>query len=216
MEHIMNSTLYYSPGACSLAPHIVLEEIGNPFKLQLVSTSSGATRSLDHLKINPKGRVPVLITSGKLLTESPAILLYLALSNPDSHLLPNDPEAIARSVEWLNWLSGTVHAVAIRQIWRAEDFTSDETQTSKVVENGKRNLETAFAYIEARMADRKWALEYGYSIVDPYLLVIYRWGNRIGFDMQKTYPLWTTHTLQMLERNAVKRALLTENISVWA
>jgi glutathione S-transferase len=153
MEHVMNFTLYYSPGACSLAPHIVLEEIGKPFELQLVSTSSGATRSLDYLKINPKGRVPVLVTNGTILTESPAILLYLALSNPDSHLLPNDPESIARSVEWLNWLSGTVHAVAIRQIWRAEDFTSDETRISEVVNNGKRNLVSAFAYIETRMAD---------------------------------------------------------------
>jgi glutathione S-transferase len=215
MEHIMNFTLYYSSGACSLAPHIVLEEIGNPFELQLVSTSSGATRSLDYLKINPKGRVPVLVTNGTILTESPAILLYLALSNPDSHLLSNDPESIARSVEWLNWLSGTVHAVAIRQIWRAEDFTSDETRISEVVNNGKRNLVSAFAYIETRMADSIWALEHGYSIVDPYLLVIYRWGNRIGFNMRNTYPIWTAHSLRMLEREAVKRSLAAENISVW-
>ncbi len=211
----MTPILYYSPGACSLAPHIVLEEIGTPFELQLVSTSSGVTRSLDHLKINPKGRVPVLVENGRILTESPAILLYLALSNPTHNLLPASPEAISRSIEWLNYLSGTVHAVAIRQVWRAEDFTSDKIRIPEVVENGKRNLVSAFAHIETRMTERPWALEHGYSIVDPFLLVIYRWGNRIGFNMRKDYSAWTTHSLKMLERDAVKRSLATENISVW-
>jgi glutathione S-transferase len=211
----MDQILYYSPGACSLAPHIVLEEIGSHFDLQLVSTSRGATRSPEYLKINPKGRVPVLVTNNKMLTECPAILIYLALSNPNSSLLPFNPEVIARSIEWLNWLSGTVHSVAIRQVWRSEDFTQDKLCVSEVVENGKRNLLSAFAHIETKMVKKPWALEHGYSIVDPYLLVVYRWGNRIGFNMRKDYPSWTLHTEKMLERNAVKRALETENISVW-
>ena len=108
----MTYTLYYSPGSCSLAPHIVLQELGLPFTLKLVSTSDGATRSPAHLRLNPKGRVPVLTFGEAVLTEAPAILLHLALADPGQTLLPFAPDGLVRCVEWFNWLSGTVHSGA--------------------------------------------------------------------------------------------------------
>jgi glutathione S-transferase len=211
----MKSTLYFSPGACSLAPHIVLEEIGQPFHLSLVSTADGSTRSPEYLKLNPKGRVPVLVTGDSVLTEATAILLHLAMLHLDKKLLADTHDGLVRSFEWCNWLSGTVHAVAIRQVWRPESFTDVPTQHEGIVAKGKKNLADAFSHIEARLAKTDWAVGENYSIVDPFLLVFFRWGNRIGFDMRNQYTSWTKHALRVLERPATVRALATENISVW-
>lgn len=211
----MKQTLYYSPGSCSLAPHIVLEEIGLPFSLSLASTDDGKTRTPEFLRVNPKGRVPVLVTGDSVLTEAPAILLHLAISNPDAGLLPSTKDGLVRSLEWFNWLSGTVHAVAIRQIWRPENFIRDQLQHKEIVSKGKENLQSAFALIEERMSSTDWAVGEHYSTVDSYLLVFYRWGNRIGIDMTSEYKSWTQHTLRVLERAAVGRALSQESISVW-
>jgi glutathione S-transferase len=198
-----------------VAPHIVLEEIGVPFSLALVSTADGSTRSPEHLRLNPKGRVPVLTTGDAVWTETPAILLHLALAHPAARLLPDEPDGIVRCVEWFNWLSGAVHAVAIRQIWRPEGFVCDGASRAGVIEKGKENLAAAFALIEARIADTDWAVGRSYSIVDAYLLVFYRWGDRIGFDMRGWYAAWTRHARRLLERPAVQRALSREAISVW-
>jgi glutathione S-transferase len=211
----MTHTLYYSPGACSLAPHIVLEEVGNPFSLVLASTSDGATRSPAYLRVNPKGRVPVLSIGDSVLTEAPAILLHLALSNPGSKLLPSIPDGLVRCVEWFNWLSGSVHAVAVRQVWRPESFIRDEARFAEIVDKGYENLRSAFALIEHKMTTSTWAVGASYSIVDPYLLVFYRWGNRMGIGMRSDYPSWTRNALQQLERPAVTRAFEREGISVW-
>jgi glutathione S-transferase len=208
-------TLYYSPGACSLAPHIVLEEIGLPFSLSLVSTGDGGTRTPEHLRLNPKGRVPVLVTGDSVLTEVPAILLHLALSHSGAALLADSQEGLVRSIEWFNWLSGSVHAVAVRQVWRPETFTHDPAQHDAIMAKGKENLASAFALIEERMQHAAWAVGDHYSVVDAYLLVFYRWGNRMGFNMREKYPAWTGHTLRVLERPAVTRALSREEISVW-
>jgi glutathione S-transferase len=214
LARTMQPTLYYSPGACSLAPHIVLEEIGLPFSLSLVSTADGGTRAPAHLRLNPKGRVPVLVSGDSVLTEAPAILVHLALSHPGAALLADSQEGLVRSLEWFNWLSGSVHAVAVRQVWRPETFTRDAAYDS-VIAKGKDNLTSAFGLIEERMKKSAWAVGDCYSIVDPYLLVFYRWGNRIGFDMRSLNETWTEHTLRVLERPAVARALSREEISVW-
>jgi glutathione S-transferase len=211
----MTSTLYYSPGACSLAPHIVLEEIGLPFSLSLVSTADGGTRTPEHLRLNPKGRVPVLVSGDSVLTEAPAILVHLALSHPDAALLADSQEGLVRSLEWFNWLSGSVHAVAVRQVWRPETFTQDPAQQDAIIAKGKENLAAAFALIEERMKHAAWAVGDRYSAVDAYLLVFYRWGNRMGVDMRSLYTAWTAQALRTLDRPAVRRALSSEGISVW-
>lgn len=209
------NTLHYSPGACSLAPHIVLEEIGAPFHLNLVSTADGSTRKPEYLALNPKGRIPVLCYENVVLTEAPAILLHLAISNPSARLLSSGSDSLVRTVEWFNWLSGTVHSIAVRQVWRPETFTVDVLQHAGIVEKGRENLASAFTLINARLSHAEWAVGQSYSCVDPFILVFYRWGCRMGFDMPERYKAWTQHTNRVIEREAVVRALATEKISVW-
>jgi len=206
-------TLFCSPGACSLAPHILLEEQGKPFRLEWVITDKGEARAPKFHKLNPKGRVPVLVRGEWILTEIPAILMHLSAENPD--VAPKGHEELLRSLEWLNWLSGTVHSVAIRQIWRSEYFTNDPATHQAIQAKGFDHLNDAHEMIEKRLLADEWVLGSGYTMLDPYLLVFYRWGNRMNIIMRDKYPKWTKHAEMMLERPAVSRALKTEDISIW-
>ena len=218
--------LYYSPGACSLAAHIALEEIGEPYELELIS-SSGATEGKqtatpEWRAINPKGRVPALLgVPGKiggadnLLTELTAILVYLARTGPMARLLPPDPAGEARCLEWMNWLASNVHAMSYGLIWRSQRFTAEEKDFPALKSKGRKNIGEQYAYIESLLADgRGWAVPGGYSVVDPYLLVFYYWGQRIGLDMTGLYPAWTRQTGYVLARPAVQRALASERIKI--
>ncbi|MDQ4087862.1 MAG: glutathione S-transferase [Pseudomonadota bacterium] len=221
----MTYRLYYSPGACSMAVHIVLEEIGAPFELELVLSrgerEGAMTATPEWRAVNPKGRIPALAPvpgsaggAAELLTEVPAILLYLALEHPEAGLLPRDPASLARAVEWMNWLSGNVHAMAYGQIWRAQRFSGDEAALPSIRERGRASLADHHAYIERLLADgRSWALPSGYSVVDPYLLVFFQWGQRIGLAM-RDYPAWSALTDAMLARPAVRRVLEREGVAV--
>lgn len=209
-----------------MAVHIVLEEIGEPYELELVSSrghlgGDGTTSEAWKAK-NPKGRVPALSGvsgriggAGDLLTEAQAILFYLARKRPEAKLLPDDTVGQARAIEWMNWLSANVHAMSYGQIWRPNRFVADERDHAAIQAKGQQNLREQYAYIETLLGDgRDWALPGAYSVVDPYLLVFYEWGVRIGLDMATGYPAWRRLTERTLPRPAVQRVLRDENISI--
>ena len=214
--------LYYSPGACSLAAHIALEEIGVAYELQLRSAVAGKdTQSPEYLALNPKGRVPALATvagsSGGapgLLTELPAILVYLARAHPDAALLPADNAPQARCLEWMNWLSGTVHGMSYGQIWRPQRYNADVSVHAGIVQKGRDNLQEQHAYIESLLSDgRPWAVPAGYSVVESYLLVMWLWGHKIGMEMS-SYCAWQQLMQKVAERAAVQRVLEQEGLAL--
>jgi glutathione S-transferase len=215
--------LYYSPGSCSLAAHVALEEIGEPFELELVPAvgEGRKTETPEYREINPKGRVPALRgvpghsggTEG-VLTEVVAILLYLARAHPEAGLLPADAAGEARCLEWLSFLSTSVHAMSYGQIWRPGRFVGDEGDRPAVVAKGHRSVREQYAYVEGLLADgRGWAVPGGYSIADPYLLVFYLWGNLVGLKMRSLFPAWTGLTECVVGRSAVRRALEKEGLA---
>lgn len=206
--------LYYSPGACSLAPHILLEELGVSYQLELVSIDEGKTETPEFHAINPKGRVPVLEVNGSILTEAPAILVYLSLSYPEKSCMPTDALEHFRCLEWFNWLSGTVHAVAYGQLWRPQQFIDDHAQFAPVSAKGRENVVDAYRYIEKLLGGRTWSVGNSYSCVDPYLLVFYFWGRAIGLNMKNEYPSWSAHAARVLARDAVQRAIKQEGLAV--
>lgn len=208
--------LYYSPGACSLAPHIVLEEQGASYQLELVSIAEGKTRTPEYLAINPKGRVPVLVTEeGETLTEVPAICWYLTQRKSHPALFPHSTLAGARVLEWCNWLSGTVHGMSFAQIWRHHRFVTDESMYPAVEAKGRADVLDHFGVIEGRLSGRDWAVGNAYTYVDAYLVVFFRWGNRIGLDMRADYPDWSRHAERVAARPAVQRALQQESVGIW-
>ena len=210
-----NYTLFWSPGSCSFAAHIALEEIGRPFELQKVMTDKGETQSEQFLQLNPKGRIPLLVSGDWKLSELPAILLHIAFENSD--FAPQGGEELVRAVEWMNWLSGTVHSVAVRQIWRTGYFSDNPSCHESIAAKGRFHLNAAFDLCELRFAQfsHDWVLPSQYTIVDPFTLVFYRWGNRLGIPMRERYTNWTRHAERMETRPAVQRALATEQISLW-
>lgn len=214
--------LYYSPGACSLAVHIVLEEIGQPYETEIRSARNGeGTTTADYLALNPKGRVPALegVPGGSggargLLTEAIAILLFLARSHPEAKLLPADPAGEGRCLEWLSWISVDLHGVGYGQLWRPHRFVSDPALHEAVKTKGMENIRVACDHIERILSDgRDWAVPGLYTVVDAYLVVFWLWGRRIGLDMDTDWPIWARLMSKVLERQAVKRALMQEGIA---
>jgi glutathione S-transferase len=206
--------LYYSPGACSFAPHIILNEIGAPFATERVVLAEGAHLKPEYLAINPRGRVPTLIVGGETITENAAILTWLG--QQDGRFFPVAGSlAAARASEWLAWLTSSVH-ISFAQIWRGSRFSDDAGQHDAIRARGLTTLAQQFNEIENKLGTGPFALGSDYSVVDPNLLTFYRWGNRVGFTMRQRFPAWTQHTERLLERDAVQRTITTEGIVIFA
>lgn len=205
-------TLLYCPGHLSFAPHVVLNEIGQPFKLECLSIKNGDTQQEAFRRINPKGKVPVLLTPEGVLTEASAILFYLALSFPEQQLLPKCVEQQALAIEWLNWLSSMMPA-SIAPRLHPYRFTDEEQAWPAIRQRGLQACEQFYQQIEQRLSRSRWAMGDGYSIVDPVLMIFYRWGSLLGLDMTR-FNYWQQHTAQMRQRPAVIKTLSTENIEI--
>ena len=206
--------LYYSPGACSLVPHIALEEAGAECTSRRVMLAEGAHRTAEYLKINPHARVPALEADGQVITENVAILNYLAQRFGALGSVPlGAPLAAARCNELLGWFASTVH-IAFAQIWRPERFTGDAEAHPAIVAGGHEALRGHFAEIEGLLGSG-WAVDGYFSAADSYLLTFFRWGKRIGHDMS-AYPLWAELTERILNRPAVQRVLATEELAAEA
>ena len=207
--------LFYSNGACSLAPHIVLEETGIPFEPVRVDMASGQQRSPEFLRINPKGRVPALAVDDWVLTENPAILQFIARSHPDSGLWPETLPDQARVAEWLAWIASTVH-VAYAHVRRAERYADSEPALAEVRAKGLQTCRDLWRAIDTRLGEGPWAIGKRYSVADAYLLVFWTWGRGsvLQFDMARDVPHWTAHALRMAERPAVQRAFRREGLTL--
>jgi glutathione S-transferase len=203
--------LYYSPGACSLAPHIALEETGAAFEPVLVKLPDGEQNTPDYRRINFKGRVPAIADGEFVVTENPACLLYVARRFPEADLWPENPREEARCAEWLAWMSSTIH-VAYAHVRRAERYATGGAAMANVQERGKESCRELWAQVDERLAAEPWVLGERYSVADPYLTVFWMWGRGpvLGFDMAGDFPNWTAHARRMGERPAVRRAFARE------
>jgi glutathione S-transferase len=207
----MSSILYYSRGACSWAPHIVLEEIGEPFEARRIDATKGENRTPEYLKLHPRAHVPVLVQGDFVLTEAAAILVHLADTHPEKNLIPAaGTQERARVHEWCGFLATAVHG-AFRNAYRPERVSDDPAALPSIKAHALGMLQKHYAHIESRLG-ATWALGASYSIVDPYLLVMHRWGYRAHVDMAP-YPKWASHAAAVAARPAVQRSMDTEQIT---
>ena len=207
----MGLKLFYSPGACSLVPHIALEEAQAEFEPVRVTLSQGEHRRLDYLAINPHARVPALAMDGGVITENIAILNCIAdLFGAAGSVPRGDPLKAARCNELLGWFSSSVH-IAFAQLWRAERFTGDESVHGAIQAGGREVLSQQFAEIEGRCGE-SWLVAGGFNPADSYALTFFRWGRRVGFDMGG-HRRWAGLCGRILERPAVQRALEREGLN---
>jgi len=208
--------IYHSPGACSMACHIALEEAQADYERVPVRLAERENRRPDYLAIHPRGFVPVLeLDNGQRLTEAAAILLHIARRYPSAALLPEAGSAEeARAFEWLAWLTNTVH-VAYACLWRPERFAEDETVRKGLAAHAKDNIAALDRDIDTRLAGRSFAAGTAYSVADPFLLVFFRWANRIGLEPARNQPTWAAWARHIEQRPAVQRVLNSEGISIW-
>jgi glutathione S-transferase len=169
-------TLYFTPGACSLAAHIVLEESGQKYETQLVDLAHGEQRSEPYLKINPQGRVPALrLDDGECLTENTAILPYLGKR---FGLWPSEPMAEARALSLIGFFAASVHP-AHAHIGRPERYSTDPAAFPSIKETGLKTFHGYLRQIDGMLTGREWFFD-RYSVLDAYGLVFYAWGFRRG------------------------------------
>jgi glutathione S-transferase len=206
--------LYYSPNACSLASHIALAEAGAEFEAVRVDFKNGEQRSPAFLAINPKGRVPVLVTPRGALTENPVILGWVAQMYPDAHLKPEGDFFNFSEMQSFNmYLASTVHVV-FSHLFRSERWADSDGAQSEMKAKVPSNLAQVFKLIEDRLGDgRPWVGGAQYTVADPYLYLFARWLERDGAGGSAGMPLTKAHRDRMQQRPAVQRILEAEGLS---
>lgn len=209
--------LFYMTGACSVVPHIVLEEIGVDYEPVLVDFAKGEQLKPEFLAINPKGRVPAIATERGVLTEIPAILGYLARTYPAAGLAPvDDAFAFAQMQAFHMYIATTIH-VTFRQISRPDAFADGEAAKIALKAKVPETSNKYFSVIEQQLADgRTWVHGENYSMSDPYLFVFASYLQRGDRGNPELFPHIRAHRLRVLERPAVRRVLAQEGLpEVW-
>lgn len=202
--------LYYSPGACSLVPHVALEEAGADFEAVRKTIAEKAHRQPDYLAVNPRGLIPAMEADGKVVTENIAVLAWIGHRWPGNGQLPTgDLPALARVFELLSWFAVTVHYGGFGPIFRARAAGIERPESELAAD--RERLRGLFAEIDALLAPGPWLLGDGYSLADPYPLTFRRWARRLELDVTP-HRRWAEHTRRLLERPAVKRALAREGL----
>ena len=203
--------LMYSPGACSVGIHVLLEEIGKPYEAQLVNLREGAHFKPEFTSVNPKSKVPTLVRDdGSVLTEYPAIAYWLARTNPDKKLLPDDVEAQTRAIEALDYCVSTVHMQGFSRLFRASNYTPNPADEDKVKERGKELVEKGFAVMDKTLAGKDY-LAGSFSIADSALFYTEFWGaKRMNMKLPSNCE---AHLNRMLARPAVQRVMQQEGLN---
>jgi glutathione S-transferase len=197
--------LYYSPGACSLAPHIALREAGLDIALAEVDLGTKQVKGGgDFRQVNPKGAVPALVLeSGEVLTEVTAILQYLADKNPGATLAPASGTARYRLLEWLSYIATELH----KSFWPLFNLKLPESAKPLFLEA----LATRFDYLAAAIAGRGFLLGAEYSIADAYLYTVLTWARHVGIDLGR-WPALKDYMKRVRARPAVEAALKAEGL----
>ena len=198
--------LFYAVGTCALASHIALEEAGAKYETVRLDFSAGDQRKPEYLKVNPKGRVPALVTDQGILTETPAILAYIAQLYPQAKLAPlSDPFAFARVQAFNSYLCSTAH-VNHAHLMRGSRWADEPSSLEDMKRKVPKNVGDGFELMEREMVEGPWVMGQNYTISDPYLFTLARWLERDNVDIGR-FPKIQDHFKRMAKRPAVEKVL---------
>ena len=201
--------LYYAPHTCALASHIALEEAGAEYATVRINFADEEQRKPEYLAINPKGRVPAMVTERGILTETPAMLAFIAQSFPQARLAPlDDPFVFAEVQAFNSYLCSTVH-VAHAHRMRGHRWVDDPASIAAMQRKVPETVGACFELIERKMLRGPWVMGDIYTICDPYLFTLAQWMEKDGVDPQR-FPKVSNHRQRMSERTAVRKAIAAE------
>lgn len=201
--------LYYTPDTCALASMIALEEAGADYETHKIDFATAAQRAADYLAVNPKGRVPALVTGNGVLTETPAILVYIAQRFPDAGLAPlDDPFRLARIQEFNSFICSTLH-VAHAHRMRGYRWADDPAAIAEMQRKAPDAVAGCYDLIETSMLAGPWVMGEDYTLCDGYLFTVSRWMEEDGVDPDR-FPKIKAHRARTKERPQVGRALARE------
>ena len=201
--------LYYAPGTCAMASHIALQESGAAYATERLDFKTNQQNSSEYLAINPKGRVPALVTDRGILTETPAMLAFIAQSFPAAKLAPlDDAFAFAQAQAFNSYLCSTVH-VAHAHKGRGPRWATEESSFADMKRKVPQTMAACFALIERDMLRGPWVMGEQYTVCDPYLYTIAGWLEGDSVDIA-TFPKVADHRKRMSERPAVQKVLAAE------
>ena len=205
-------TLYYYPGNASMAPHMVLEEIGAPYELRLVDRDKGAHKASDYLRLNPNGLIPAFVDGDMVLFESAAICLHLADRHPEAQLVPAvGTDARAHLYKWLVHLTNTVQAELITYFY-GDRLVDDAAGAAQVKAHAEARVAAMFDRIEAALAQNgPHLLGDTFSVADLYLLMLARWTRNMKRPA-RTLPAVRALLDRTLARPAVARVFAKEKL----
>jgi glutathione S-transferase len=198
--------LFYFPGACALSPHIVLNELGLPYTLEKIDFATKKTAAgLDYLTINSKGAVPALqLDDGRLLTEGPAIVQYLADQKPDSGLAPRAGTFERyQLMEILNYITSEVHK-GFSPLFNPK--ISADWKASAIA-----NLEKKFDWLTAFLKDKNYLMGNTFTVADAYLFTVLNWTGHLKIDLSR-WPVLTAYQARIAQRPKVQQALREEGL----
>jgi len=203
--------LYFAPGTCALASHIALADAGADYSTERVDFKTNQQNSPEYLKINAKGRVPALVTDRGILTETPAMLAFIAQSFPKAKLAPfEDAYAFAQVQSFNSYLCSTVHTNHAHKM-RGARWATEESSFADMKRMIPKTVGASFALIERDMLKGPWVMGDTYTICDPYLFTLSGWLEGDGVDIS-TLPKVADHRKRMADRPAVQKALAEEKI----
>lgn len=206
-------TLYSAKGSCAFVPHALLLHYSIPFRLipmafgpQGVQSADNTISHSEYLKIHPMGYVPALAVDGVIITEVPALLSYISSLAPQANLFGHDSLSHARVMEWLSYLSGSVHGRGFGLLFRPGRFSDDEGDFDKLRAKGKEFVRSCFGLIDGRLKGKKFAIGEEISVVDFYLYIFARWGREVGFAMGE-FAEYEAHAGRMEGLEGVRKAI---------
>jgi glutathione S-transferase len=202
-------TLFYAPHTCSLASHIALEDAAAEYATARINFADDEQRKPAYLAVNPKGRVPALVTDRGTLTETPAMLAFIAQSFPLARLAPlDDPFFFAEVQAFNSFLCATLH-VAHAHRMRGNRWADDPAAIAAMQRKVPESVSACYDLIEASMLRGPWVMGESYTICDPYLFTMAQWLEQDGVDPSR-FPKVISHRRRMSERPAVRKAIAQE------
>ena len=200
-------TFYYATDTCALASHIALKDAGADYRLHRIDFATTQQRSAAYLALNPKGRVPALVTPEGILTETPAILAYVAQAYPQARLAPTDPFRFAKVQEFNSYLCSTLH-VAHAHRMRGSRWADEPEAIEAMKRKVPQSVGACYDHVETQIAG-PWVMGEAYSIADAYLFTVAQWLEGDGVDPAR-YPKVIDHRARMAARPNVAAAIAEE------